>query len=146
MPRRVAKPKVLPKPLSLELAQEGWDITLEDGEEWLRVKPRPRGGRHHFYMPDAYREWRDGLASEVEALMGGLLALPIYPAGEPLEVELLAGGKRGDVDNLAGGILDALNGVLWADDKQIRRLTVDRVGLPPGVKWRLRVRLDAREP
>ena len=32
----------------------------------------------------------------------------------------------GDADNLAKGILDACNGILWADDSQIVRLTVEK--------------------
>ena len=44
-----------------------------------------------------------------------------------LEFGLTAGnilGKRsGDVDNLAKGVLDACNGILWADDSQVVKLT-----------------------
>ena len=32
----------------------------------------------------------------------------------------------GDCDNLAKAILDACNGVIWADDAQITRLTVEK--------------------
>ena len=33
---------------------------------------------------------------------------------------------RGDVDNYAKGVLDAMNGVLWDDDDQIVKLTVSK--------------------
>lgn len=29
--------------------------------------------------------------------------------------------RTADIDNLAGGVMDALNGILWKDDKQVRR-------------------------
>ena len=29
--------------------------------------------------------------------------------------------RTADIDNLAGGIMDALNGVVWKDDRQVRR-------------------------
>lgn len=34
--------------------------------------------------------------------------------------------RRSDIDNLAKGVLDAGNGVLWADDSQIAQLTLRR--------------------
>lgn len=38
----------------------------------------------------------------------------------------ISGGQIGDVDNYAKAITDAANGVLYRDDRQIRRLTVER--------------------
>lgn len=29
--------------------------------------------------------------------------------------------RTADIDNLAGGVMDSLNGVLWKDDRQVRR-------------------------
>lgn len=144
------KPKPKGDGLAVGSAAPAWDIVILDSDTALRVKPRPRGGRGHFYMPTTYTAWRDGIAAEVLAglrsLKGRRGELAWYQADDPLEVEILAGGKRGDADNLAGGILDALNGIVWVDDKQIRRLIVDRhaANLPAKVKWMLRVRLDAR--
>jgi hypothetical protein len=37
------------------------------------------------------------------------------------------GEMEGDLDNLAKPILDALNGPLWTDDRQIAHLTLRRV-------------------
>lgn len=36
-------------------------------------------------------------------------------------------GRRGDLDNLAKAILDAANGVLWDDDRQVDGLFVRRL-------------------
>lgn len=45
--------------------------------------------------------------------------------------------KKPDVDNLAKGILDALNGRAWADDSQIAALMIiKRYGDEPGVRVR----------
>lgn len=39
--------------------------------------------------------------------------------------------RFGDIDNLAKGILDAMKGVLWIDDKQVVKLTVTKnLGAP----------------
>jgi Holliday junction resolvase RusA-like endonuclease len=35
------------------------------------------------------------------------------------------GKARGDVDNYAGAVLDAANGILFADDKQVKYLEVE---------------------
>lgn len=45
------------------------------------------------------------------------------------EIEIEIHGKcRADIDNVAKGILDALNGVAYVDDKQCRRITIVRCG------------------
>jgi Holliday junction resolvase RusA-like endonuclease len=87
-------------------------------------------------MPTPYREWRDGLAGEVLAqLKQARLPVPCYGAGVELELKLSLTGKSGDLDNLAGGIMDALTGVFWTDDSQITRLIVSRDKLDNGLKW-----------
>jgi Holliday junction resolvase RusA-like endonuclease len=43
---------------------------------------------------------------------------PLFPTGL-LRVDLKAGPTRGDRDNVAKSIFDALNGILWKDDRQI---------------------------
>ena len=43
----------------------------------------------------------------------------------------LVNQRFGDIDNLAKGILDAMKGVLWIDDKQVVKLTVTKnLGAP----------------
>lgn len=48
-----------------------------------------------------------------------------------------------DIDNLAKSILDACNGVVWADDRQITRLFVTKIAAEePGVD----LRVEAYQP
>ena len=48
-----------------------------------------------------------------------------------LAVEVVT--NRGDADNLAGSVLDALNGLVWKDDKQVTHLVARVVrGRKPG--------------
>jgi Holliday junction resolvase RusA-like endonuclease len=65
----------------------------------------------------------------------------VYKRQAPFRVSLwftFDDRRRRDVDNLAGGILDALNGVLWADDYMVQTLRVDkRYGSPAGVRVRV---------
>jgi Holliday junction resolvase RusA-like endonuclease len=51
-----------------------------------------------------------------------------FPITGPLRVGiafLLSKKQTGDIDNYAKTVLDALNGVIWQDDKQIKRLDLD---------------------
>lgn len=69
-------------------------------------KARPRGtstGRH--YLPDNYRQWKDSAIWELQRQhQGGAIAVPV-------KIEITLKGKhsrRGDADNIAGAILDAM--------------------------------------
>ena len=107
-------------------------------------QPRPRitvRGKHgHAYTPadhpiHAYRQ-------AVALLAKGA---GCKPHGEPVEVVIdavftrpkshfnKAGVKgdspqlpRADIDNIAKGVCDALNGIAWNDDAQVRRLVVEK--------------------
>jgi len=53
----------------------------------------------------------------------------IRPVEGPVEVEgvvYIHGGREGDVDNYCKTLLDALNGIAWVDDRQVRRATVEK--------------------
>lgn len=84
-----------------------------------RTKQRPRikPGAHRAYMPKWYKPAKQALAWEVTALNP-----PYAAAGDVvLGVEIGVKGKgRGDDDNLLGFLLDALEGVLYANDRQAR--------------------------
>ena len=80
----------------------------------LMSKARPRmlrgGGRP--YMPKAYMDWK----ADVRAILAEWWTI------EPLDdVRCLClsfrGPARGDLDNMAGAVLDAGNGLIWLDDR-----------------------------
>lgn len=83
-----------------------------------RSKQRPRFDSRtlHAYMHESYADWKQRVAltfrtryPEVPAFGGRLVGELVFEF--PTE-------PRGDKDNLAGGLLDALIGVLWVDDAQ----------------------------
>lgn len=45
---------------------------------------------------------------------------------EQAQCGLLKPTTRPDVDNIAKGILDPLNGLVWKDDKQVFRLVIEK--------------------
>lgn len=108
-------------------------------------QPRPRvttrGGHGHAYTPAAhaihgYRqavavaakaagcEPHDQAVSVVIDLVFGRPASHLRLSGEPKASAPTL--PRPDVDNTAKAILDALNGIAWADDSQVSRLVVEK--------------------
>jgi len=76
---------------------------------WLpgKVSPkaRPRVSNGQAYLPSAYREWKQSAVLEILCQLSARASLPLARAN----VEIALTGKhRGDLDNLAGGILDVL--------------------------------------
>jgi crossover junction endodeoxyribonuclease RusA len=54
----------------------------------------------------------------------------IKRAEGPVEVKAIAylhGLRESDADNLAKAYLDSLNGIAWIDDRQVRKLTIEKV-------------------
>lgn len=102
-------------------------------------KERPRFNRKtgQAYTPDKTRKAEQRLG-DLWFDAGG----PNYPAGTPLEVELVFNRDgsyvivrpverekihlRGDIDNYVKTALDGLNEVAWADDVQIVSLKVTK--------------------
>ena len=78
-------------------------LTLTDT---IVPKARPRGtptGRH--YLPQNYRNWKTNAIWELKQQHQG------SPIAVPVQIEILLIGKhsrRGDADNIAGAILDAM--------------------------------------
>lgn len=101
------------------------------------AKPRPRGGLGRFYKQDDYTTWQHRMRAAIVERYG----IP-HPIAGPFRVEIVLKFPtkgRGDLDNLAGGILDALQppgaqghqsspewypGVLWLDDRLLIDLSV----------------------
>lgn len=113
-------------------------FTFEDSQRaawqtllWTpKVKDRPRSGRGHTYTPKATLDAEKALADQwrKEPLVG---PLEMYVEFTDLDVyvelrrceDYVNRKLRGDTDNYLKLIQDALNGVAYVDDKQIRRLT-----------------------
>ncbi len=114
-----------------------------------RPKARPISGKGRMYVPREYQQWK----GEIRAFLAVTYA-PI-PTQAPVSVAIELHGPnrpRGDLDNLAGGLLDAIQpprakgdvraqhqleasvsledrlaaatGTLIADDKQVVRLSI----------------------
>lgn len=46
------------------------------------------------------------------------------------KAHLHLGSRDMDVDNLGKSILDSLNGIAWVDDRQVTKLTIEKVFVP----------------
>ena len=80
------------------------------------VQQRARRGKHgNFYDPS--KEAKDTLAWEM-LQQKGMNGLPLLLKEVALEVVFYGLGK-GDLDNAVKALMDAGNGILWKDDKQI---------------------------
>ncbi len=82
-----------------------------------KPKPRPRGKGKHFYNPPEYTQWKQDVATELLARFPrprfrGRVAISIKfgRKGFVVTIEDTEQGRHGqsDIDNLAGGVLDAL--------------------------------------
>ena len=90
------------------------------------VKARPRVYKGHGITPkktlDAEKRIRDIFIAEHPGI--------IEPTTKPVNMKItcyMADRKVRDWDNLAKLVCDALNGVAFADDSQIRRCVVDKI-------------------
>lgn len=114
------------------------------GEPVAQGRPRfaRRGNFVTTYDPDKSREYKDTVYS---VAMG---YLPEKPLEGPLEItidafftlpksakkadkalaesETLYHIKRGDVDNIAKGVMDSINGLIYKDDSHISRLIITK--------------------
>ena len=94
-------------------------------------KARPRVTRSGTFMPTTYRAWINTVRDDV-LVACGMLTLSGTPwdgSGDCYGVSMhfyLGDKRRRDVDNLAGAVLDACNGVLWADDSAVADLRVTK--------------------
>lgn len=89
----------------------------------ITPKARPRVSRGSAYLPKRYREWKEQAISQLISQLP-----PTHkPLGKCAVAINLYGSLRGDLDNLAGAILDALvqSGAIKDDRLSVvRKLTV----------------------
>ena len=86
-------------------------------------KARPRFVNGRTYMPGAYQDWKNEARYALGKAWKGR-----EPIKASLRIRILAVSRkapRGDMDNLAGGILDSGNGLVWIDDRVFRGLEID---------------------
>jgi Holliday junction resolvase RusA-like endonuclease len=100
--------------------------------------PRPRVGRWGAYYPAKYVKWRKSFTDILRRVVEdhkiqtqtGLVKVHLTClATKPKTSKLPC--PRPDVDNFAKSVLDASNGVLWADDSLITDLSVIKAWSPP---------------
>lgn len=107
-------------------------------------KPRPRVTRSGAYMPQAYRDCQDELRnSALEAFARHIARGASWDVDALMAVELafvLPDRRRRDLDNLAGGVLDALNKVAWRDDSQVVELVARKLYVPRAASVTIRLR------
>lgn len=91
---------------------------------------RPAQGRagRRFTAP-TLRAYRDEISWALK-----LGTVGRSPTTELVAVSIVFHTNRGDLDNLAKVILDAGNGIVWADDRQVVELHVYRRRLATGAK------------
>lgn len=89
---------------------------------WVTGKPECLGHRsaHLKYTPREVQDWRDLIRAAAIDAAGG--QLDPYPGKVALSIE--AYGTPADVDNIAKGVLDALNRHAFHDDCQVVQLIV----------------------
>ena len=80
----------------------------------LQPKARPRFGRGSAYKDTKYRTW----AESVRAILSEWWTVPPLEKGQVVALHLtFFGPGTSDLDNLAGAVMDAGNGIVWADDR-----------------------------
>lgn len=84
-----------------------------------KPKARPRFSRGRAYMASDYTQWKDKFRKYVETEWG----VPALECHCVLNIVFYSSSLRPDIDNACGSILDALNGLVWKDDRQVKQLS-----------------------
>lgn len=108
-----------------------------------KYRPRLAGGdgrSGHAYNLKRYRDWKEQTAWAIMAVVKGQSFPLTTDCALTLRIAYCKHGA-GDIDNLAGGFMDAANHVLWDDDRRVRELHVylDRhTGKPDSISFHLK--------
>jgi Holliday junction resolvase RusA-like endonuclease len=99
-------------------------ITIEYNGSIPRVNQRYY---KNFSLRPEYREAKERLAWSAKIAMKGQ-----EPFKCPISVDIQLDSKtvRGDIDSPIKGILDSFQGILYNNDKQIKRLTIEFFDIP----------------
>ena len=80
----------------------------------LQPKARPRFARGKAYTEEKYGEWM----RQCKAILSEWWVRPPLQKDEVIAVHFLFRGPgTSDLDNLQGAVMDAGNGIIWADDR-----------------------------
>lgn len=117
-----------------------------------------RGGRAGVYEPKESRSWKGTAQVWMQKEMrkrkpweaGVALSVDIeavFPCPASAHKKIPVGFRwhtkaQGDCDNIAKAVLDAGNGVLWDDDRQVAMLTVRKFVAAQGQLAHVRVRVE----
>lgn len=106
-----------------------------------RKRVTTRGGKVHFYPNERTQNYRDRVAATVhEAMMRCQHA--DFPTSDPVAMRLVCftpkpknwlrsqvwptNARSGDVDNLLKSVMDAMNGKVYVDDRQVVDVQVSK--------------------
>lgn len=94
--------------------------------------PRPRVTRKKTYLPAKYKAWRD----EVKVLARQAF-LGKEPWEGPVGLVVCFYGAHGssDIDNLLKGVMDALEGIIYLNDRQVKRVRMQCVPSKEPETW-----------
>lgn len=103
-----------------------------------RPKTRPRVTQNGTYTTPELREWEKLLKTTALIRMR---ALGLKPYEGAVEVEVTLGllANRGDLDNYVKAVLDALNEVVFVDDRQVSRMAAVKLRRPDAPFCRVKV-------
>lgn len=88
-----------------------------------KARPRPASNRRGYIIPArtmAYQRQVGWVAKQQ-------IKTPFAGDVEVTIVLYFRGGRVGDVDNYQKSILDGLNGIAFEDDRQVRKVTCERL-------------------
>lgn len=95
-----------------------------------KPKGRPRKGKNgHMYTPRATIEAEQVVGWKAKCAMKGL---PVIGAHVSVRLRFVGAHGLSDTDNLVKLVLDACNGVIWKDDRQVRSVNARKVQMNPG--------------
>lgn len=118
-PKRAKKPKQGQAPSVLVFQAIPSLSAIVAGQP--RPKERARVANGHAYTPQATKDYKaliqQSLSPYIEAPFEGILYVELEFCRKTY---VLA-----DVDNLTKAVFDAMNKLVWSDDKQVRRLLAD---------------------
>ena len=95
-------------------------------------KARARKGRGgHWHTPQRTIDYEQHVGWHAVSALARLAPAQrtAWPLGARFHVEILVvpgSARRQDVDNIAKSVLDGAIGILWKDDAQVEKLTIER--------------------